>query len=68
MIQSKPFYWVECDQANCLRCCPPPDYEVMAWSKEEDALVNATESEWKIEDGKHWCPDHWPGEAHDTAP
>jgi hypothetical protein len=65
MIQSKPFYWITCDQeGGCSSRSPDEDYDTIAWSEEEQAIISAEDSEWITVGTKHYCPDH--RDAHEA--
>jgi hypothetical protein len=58
MIVAKQYYHLECDHEGCQSRSPHVGYEVAAWSDPIDLINSATEEEWLIKDGTHWCPDH----------
>jgi len=64
-IQSKPYYWVVCDEPGCERkSTDGGDYT--AWSEEDHALDDADASEWLILDDVHYCYEHSTKDDPDT--
>lgn len=56
-IQSKPYYWLTCDEPDCKRRSTE-DSEFSAWESENTAIDNALDSDWLEVDGKFYCYDH----------
>lgn len=53
---SAPFWWLTCDAPACCNRRPSGDYEVSAWSDQQNAL----DSDWVAADNDrlHFCDDH----------
>lgn len=56
MIETVTMYRVKCD--GCGKSAQD-DSEYFAWAEEDQAWFEANESEWKLIDGKHFCPECW---------
>jgi hypothetical protein len=63
VIESKPFYWVVCDEQGCEARCPDEDDESIAWAEADQAVAVAQDSEWLVVGSKHYCWEH--REAHE---
>ena len=57
-VESKPFYWLECDAPECGETYPGDWDDVAAYSDQTSLIEFAPESDWRIVAGKHFCPDH----------
>ena len=65
-LKSAPFYWVECDTADCAARCPAEGSEFLAWADEDQALMCSSDSDWTVTDaGEHYCWDHTPDDEDD---
>jgi hypothetical protein len=69
-IQSKPFYWLECDEPGC-GCSSTEGSDYAAWAQVDGAEEEALASEWTFvaEPGErtlHYCRDHAPRPEEDS--
>lgn len=59
MIESAPYWWVECDATGCDNRCPGPEYEHTAWRELSGAIESAEESGWRRDPAGRWfCDEH----------
>ncbi len=67
-VQSKLYYWVECDGDRCPARCPDGD-EYSAGEDREEIITMATDSRWVLTAaGEFFCEDCVDDEAVDTGP
>jgi hypothetical protein len=58
-VKSKPYFWVVCDHDGCAERSPSAGYEITAWCTEGDAITQAEEDDFAVNDaGEHYCPEH----------
>jgi hypothetical protein len=53
-IKSAPYYWLICDECGHSQADDDSDYS--AWSDESSAIDAAEGWDWRIDDGRHFCP------------
>lgn len=58
MLVGRQYYFLQCDHHGCLERCPSDDADVSAWLEPVTALDQASESDWLLIGGEHYCPEH----------